>query len=137
MVPGHSEIYTSVGKVHRVLQSAIQSAVVGFDLTVAQFHLLAIVASGKEDSPARCSEAINLTPSGMTNVLDSLESRGLVGRVRDRSDRRFVTIRLSHAGNLLYQQASAQASKAWDKAVQDLSGDVSVMSSMFSAAGSN
>lgn len=136
MTPAYAEIYCSVGKIHRVLEHAIKSAISGFDLTVAQFQLLETVASGRATSPAKCGREINITPSGMTNVLDNLELRGLVSRGRGDADRRFITIRLLPDGDSLYQRAALAVSKSWDEAIKALSAEQALLFSMFSHRGS-
>jgi DNA-binding MarR family transcriptional regulator len=128
----YADIYRLVDKMHRLLDSVIQSAISGLDLTIAQFQLLEVVASGKATSPSRCSQAVNLTPSGMTNILDKLESRGLVVRTRENPDRRLITIELLPEGQSLYQSATLAVSNAWIEAVRGFSKEDSLLFSMFS-----
>jgi DNA-binding MarR family transcriptional regulator len=128
----YADIYRLVDKMHRLLDSVIQSAISGLDLTIAQFQLLEAVASGKAISPSRCSQAVNLTPSGMTNILDKLESRGLVVRTRENPDRRLITIELLPEGQSLYQSATLAVSNAWIEAVRGFSKEDSLLFSMFS-----
>lgn len=130
MPPAYADIYRSVGKIHRLLEHTIKSAISRFDLTVAQFQVLETVASGRASSPAECGRKINLTSSGMTNVLDSLEHRGLVSRGREGADRRFITIRLSPDGAVLYQHAAKAVSASWDKAVEALSAEQPLLSTL-------
>lgn len=128
--PAYADIYRSVGKIHRVLEHAIKSATSRFDLTVAQFKLLEAVASGRATSPAECGREINLTSSGMTHVLDALESRGLLSRGRDGADRRFISIQLLPDGEVLYQQAALAVSGSWDDAFGTLSDEQPLLCAM-------
>ncbi|TDV50272.1 DNA-binding MarR family transcriptional regulator [Pseudomonas graminis] len=135
MTPTCADIYCSVGKIHRVLEHTIKSAIARFDLTVAQFQLLETVASGRATSPAKCGREINLTSSGMTHVLDNLELRGLVSRGRGYADRRFITIHLLPDGLSLYQRAAQAVSASWDEAIKAGSAEQSLLFSMVSHQG--
>jgi DNA-binding MarR family transcriptional regulator len=120
MSVAYSDVYHHIGKAYQVLEHAIQLAVADFDLTVTQFQMLEAIARGRASSPAQCSRAINLTPSGMTHIIDKLERRGLVNREREEGDRRFITIRLMPEGESLYRRAAKAVSKSWNDVVGNL-----------------
>ncbi len=120
MSVSYSDVSHHIGKAYQVLEHAIQLAVVDFDLTVTQFQMLEAIACGRASSPAQCSRAINLTPSGMTHIIDKLERRGLVNREREEGDRRFITIRLMPEGQTLYRRAAKAVSKSWSEVIDGL-----------------
>lgn len=66
-------------------------------VTVSQCALLAELRSGAREIGALAG-AMGLTNSGMTRLVDGLEERGWVERVRGVEDRRRVEVRLTEAG---------------------------------------
>lgn len=103
---------------HRVLEHCTHTGLEGLDLSAAQFHLLDALASGRAHSPMACSRVINLTPSGVTHVLNALEARGLIARVQQGTDRRFITLRLHPLGQALHERAAQAVSAAWAAALE-------------------
>ena len=60
---------------------------------MALYHLQ---ASGSQ--PARLGETVGISAAAMTGILDTLEGRGLISRVRDPQDRRKVQVELTAEG---------------------------------------
>lgn len=70
-------------------------------LTVPQ--LLCLKELGDRDEPAtvvQIGEAVQMSPSNVSGVLDRMEKGGLVARVRSTEDRRKVIVTLTDAGRL-------------------------------------
>ncbi len=63
---------------------------------MALYHL-----QSKDRHPAQLGEIVGVSPAAMTGILDTLEGRGLVSRVRDPEDRRRVHVALTEAGRKL------------------------------------
>jgi DNA-binding MarR family transcriptional regulator len=82
------------------LSSAIDQELAPYDLTHPQFSILMML------NERRCSTAAELAretcgdTGAMTRMLDRLEAKNIVRRVRSRSDRRVVHIELTEAGRL-------------------------------------
>lgn len=73
-------------------------------LTAAQFGVLeALHHLGPLRSNLLAGKLL-CTPGNLTTVLDNLEARRLVSRVRESADRRCVTVRLTGAGSTLIQR---------------------------------
>ena len=62
-------------------------------------------------SPTRLFKGLMLSSAGITSRLDALESRGLVKRTPDPSDRRAVQVELTDAGRKLLDEAIAANTK--------------------------
>jgi len=60
---------------------------------MALYHLQ---AAGSQ--PARLGETVGISAAAMTGILDTLEGRGLISRVRDPQDRRKVQVELTDEG---------------------------------------
>jgi len=63
-------------------------------------------------SPTRLFKGLMLSSAGITSRLDGLESRGLVKRTPDPSDRRAVQVELTEAGRKLLDEAVAANTKS-------------------------
>ena len=66
--------------------------------------------------PARGQEIAeigDLTPAGVTDVVDRLEARGLVRRARDPDDRRAMRVELTEAGRRLHAETRRTVLALW------------------------
>ena len=70
-------------------------------LTVSQFGALEALYHLGSMSQADIGKKILKTSGNITMVIDHLEKRGLVKRIRNQEDRRFFTIHLTEEGNRL------------------------------------
>jgi MarR family transcriptional regulator, organic hydroperoxide resistance regulator len=70
----------------------------------AQFHLLFALAEHDELSTSRLASAAELTPATVTQLLDGLESLGLVERTRSTTDRRVVVCAVTESGRTLIRE---------------------------------
>lgn len=68
-------------------------------LTVPQIVVLGGIRDLGEVTSSMLSAHVHLSPPTVTTILDNLEARGLVERVRSRVDRRVVHPRLTEAGS--------------------------------------
>ena len=62
-----------------------------------------------EDGPMPMAEVAGLlmvTPGWITGLVDSMEEKGLVERIRNKEDRRIIDIRITESGSALYKKAS-------------------------------
>ncbi len=76
------------------------------DLTGRQFLVLTFVGGEAELSQLELSRRLNLDPTIIVGLLDELEGRGLVTRVRDPADRRRHLLELTSGGRRLQQRAA-------------------------------
>ncbi|AOB27634.1 MULTISPECIES: MarR family winged helix-turn-helix transcriptional regulator [Bordetella] len=67
-------------------------------LTAMQWRPLAMIATGRADTPAELARLINVDTGAMTRTLDRLEAKGLLRRVRSQEDRRVIKIELTPEG---------------------------------------
>lgn len=93
------------------------------DITLQQFNVLRILRGARPDGLCTLTIAqrmIEQTP-GITRLIDRLEKKGLVRRVRSESDRRQVWCRITPAGERVLAQLDS-AVEAYDvAAVRELS----------------
>jgi DNA-binding MarR family transcriptional regulator len=86
-------------------------------LTFRQFRLLRLVARG-HDYPTSLQEVTTLSLATISASVDALVGRGLLGRERNTTDRRRVTLRVTDAGG----QAINQGQQAMADLAQVLTG---------------
>jgi DNA-binding MarR family transcriptional regulator len=77
------------------------------DLTLAQLKVLLLVASRGGASVGWLAKHIGVTNPNMTGILDRLEDRDLIQRVRQQQDRRMVRIEVTEGGDELLRSLAA------------------------------
>ena len=86
-----------------------------FDITAAQLIVLASVANKEADSAATLCKSISYDPGAMTRMIDRLERKGFVRRVRSPEDRRVVNLALTEEGKAVYPKLVARAAAATNR----------------------
>ncbi|MFO7877239.1 MAG: MarR family transcriptional regulator [Desulfovermiculus sp.] len=78
-----------------------------YGLTGPQSEALRILEDYGPISSAALSRKLYVTPSNVTGIIDRLEKKGLVERIRKPRDRRVSLITLTEKGDMLYQSLPA------------------------------
>ena len=73
-------------------------------VSMTHFHLLSMLDRHGDMAMSRIAELLDVSLSNATGLVDRIEERGLVERVRVPDDRRVVHVRLTDAGVQLLQQ---------------------------------
>lgn len=89
-------------------------------LTVPQIVVLGGIRDLGEVTSSTLSAHVHLSPPTVTTILDKLEARGLVERVRSRVDRRVVHPRLTDAGRQVLAAAPPLLQSAFMAAFAEL-----------------
>jgi len=95
------EIVGILRKLYRTLYFESEKMSRQFGLTGSQSGVLRILLANGPLSSAALSRRLYVTPSNMTGVIDRLEKKGLVERVRKEGDRRIALIMLTEKGDEL------------------------------------
>ena len=92
----------SVGRMIVQLASLVRREVDGrmaaHGLTDAQWKPLWLLNIGRADTPNELARHLDCDAGAVTRLLDRLESKGLLERLRSETDRRVVHLRLTDAG---------------------------------------
>ena len=91
-------------------------------LTLTQVSLLRELRSGSQTAGV-LGQAVGLSPTSLTRLVDRLEGRGLVIRRRESEDRRCVEIRLSAAGERLLGEVKIFRGSLLHRAVDSMTPD--------------
>jgi DNA-binding MarR family transcriptional regulator len=90
-------------------------------LSYAQYRLLFGLAGTCECSSRELAEQAELTPATVTEMLDHLESAGLVARTRSERDRRVVLSTLTERGARVVAERRAQLEPRWEATLAEFS----------------
>jgi DNA-binding MarR family transcriptional regulator len=96
-----------VKQAHVVLQRAVDSEMTAIDLTAMQWRPLIMLAMGMGDTAADLARQACVDTGAVTRMLDRLESKGLVRRVRSVEDRRVIKLELTPEGRQVALQIPA------------------------------
>ena len=74
-------------------------------VTGPQLRLLQLIRSKGDATASELSDAMTLSQATVTSILDRLEDRGLIERIRSQTDKRKIHPRLTDSGNVLLDKA--------------------------------
>src|ERR1700687_3825519 len=97
-----------INRVRLALLEALDRALSPLNVTSAQYVILSTLAAGA-DSASQICKGISYDAGAMTRMIDRLEQRGLLKRVRVADDRRTVKLKLTDEGKALYPKMRASA----------------------------
>jgi len=83
---------------HGSLQRAVDAEMMALDLTAMQWGPLMLLAMGRGETAAELARSTCTDTGAMTRMLDRLESKGLIRRVRSAEDRRVIKLELTEEG---------------------------------------
>ena len=92
-----------IADVSRRLQASMdeEMARMGTDITAAQWGILMRIANGCASTAAQLCRFTHYDTGSMTRMLDRLEEKGLIHRVRNSKDRRVVSLEITEAGRAI------------------------------------
>lgn len=79
-----------------------------YNISSAQLNCLLILHESGSLSPSQIAKLVLVNSSTVTGIIDRLEAKGLVRRLRISKDRRKVTVELTENGKALAQNAPPQ-----------------------------
>jgi DNA-binding MarR family transcriptional regulator len=88
-------------------------------LSYAQYSLLFGLADEPQLSASRLAYVADLAPATVTEMLDHLETDGLVQRTRSDRDKRVVLVSLTRRGKTLVQRRRAHLERRWREELAD------------------
>lgn len=90
-----------------MLKCASSERVMRLGLSMAQLHILYTLQRSGPMTMSGLAEALNVSLSNATGLIDRIEERGLVGRARVPEDRRIVMIRVTPEGERMLEAIDA------------------------------
>ena len=98
----HGGIGRLVNQVRVSLFDSLDRQLEPLDITGAQCLILMLLANGKADSAAGLCKGMSYDPGAMTRMIDRLEQKDLIRRVRSTEDRRTARLELTAEGRAVY-----------------------------------
>lgn len=101
------EITSSFERGAHLIGGYLDSTVGELGLTQGEAHVLAQIGGRGSVSISVLHHEFGHKRSTLTNILDRLETRGLIRREMNRTDRRSITVQLTPAGNRMAGRVTA------------------------------
>jgi DNA-binding MarR family transcriptional regulator len=98
-----------IGKVRVAFLDALDRELAPHNVTAAQYMIIATLVSANHASASQICKGISYDAGAMTRMIDRLEQRGLLRRVRVADDRRTQKLELTDEGRALYPKMRASA----------------------------
>jgi DNA-binding MarR family transcriptional regulator len=109
-----------VARLERALRAEINERVKPHGLTTLQYTTLSILERGGELSNAQLARRAYMTPQSMSEVLDALEKKGLVGRSPHPNHRRVFPAALTAKGRKALDACNAAVDELEDEMLAGL-----------------
>jgi DNA-binding MarR family transcriptional regulator len=115
---------TSIMRVHQIILSRVDDALRPFDLTFARYEALVLLAFSRQGSLplGKIRDRLMVHAASVTNIIDRLETQGLVRRTSHPTDRRTTLAEITEDGRRVVDKATEVVS-ATDFGVGALSDD--------------
>jgi DNA-binding MarR family transcriptional regulator len=81
-----------------MMRRAVETRMAEYDLTDAQWKPLWLLKAAHASTPNELARFMDIDAGAITRMLDRLEAKGLIERLRSDEDRRVVNLRLTKAG---------------------------------------
>lgn len=98
----------------------VNAALADHSLKVRSYSVLAVIVGDARPSQRELSEFLRLDPSQIVSIVDELESRGLVRREPDPTDRRANVVIPTAAGHALHEAMRSAARAAEEELLAPL-----------------
>jgi DNA-binding MarR family transcriptional regulator len=109
-----------ISRVKLKLFEALEKELAPYDITGPQYVILVGLANGIDSASGLC-KGVSYDPGAMTRMLDRLERKGLVRRVRCPEDRRVVKLALTDEGRAVYPKLIASAAEVTNHSLEGFS----------------
>src|SRR5512140_2528446 len=91
-----------IGRARRTIVEAIDQELAPLDISHAQWIVVMLLGDGAASTAAELCKVLIYDPGAMTRLLDRLEKKRVLRRVRTQDDRRTVRLKLTADGRKLY-----------------------------------
>jgi len=103
------------------MSDALDEELAPLGITAAQFVILVMLADADADSASNLCRSASYDQGAMTRMIDRLERKGLVRRVRSPNDRRRVNLELTADGRAVYPKLIESAANVQNRFLRGFS----------------
>jgi|SRR4029450_5241296 DNA-binding MarR family transcriptional regulator len=111
-----------ISRVRVEFMDALEEELAPFDITAPQYVVLVKLANGVDSASGLC-KGVSYDPGAMTRMIDRLERKGLVRRVRSPEDRRIVKLVMTEEGNAVYPKLVTRAMEVMNRKLRGFTKD--------------
>ena len=122
MTPDRS-IGFQVRRIERLMTGCAERSFADSDLSFSQWVSLNLIHHGIADSCSTLSRSLGHNSGATTRLIDQLEERGLISRLRESDDRRVVTVTLTPAGEHALSLMTPRLTDLWNDVLADFKRD--------------
>jgi len=101
--------------------NALEKKLAPLELTAAQFGVVVNLARGRAETPGELCRLMDYDRGAMTRLLDRIEGKEIIQRIRCRDDRRSVKLRLTEKGAGLVPQVMPLVYEVYRNGLKDFS----------------
>ena len=116
------DAYVKLLRASRAVLARVEPRLAATGMTITQFGVLEAILHKGPLSQRELSRKVLTSPGNMTDLVDKLEARGLVHRVRQKADRRAVRVELTEQGRALIEPLFAEHAGDIAAAMRGLNG---------------
>jgi DNA-binding MarR family transcriptional regulator len=98
----HEGVGTLIGRIRKTMIQKMDTELAPLDVSAAQWLVILLVGKSATSSATGLCEVLAYDPGAMTRLLDRLEQKGILRRVRSPDDRRTIQLELTESGKALY-----------------------------------
>ena len=109
-------------QLHTLCRLEVNDRLAKYDVKYSQWLILDCLCEDGVDSPSKVASRLGMERATVSRSLDILESRGLVGRTHNMTDRRVVEIEVTAQGRKIAQMGVQRLEQITQAAVNGLSG---------------
>jgi DNA-binding MarR family transcriptional regulator len=109
-----------LSRVKAKLVDGLDAELAPLDISAAQYVILVNLANGVDSSSSLC-RSVSYDPGAMTRMLDRLERKNLIRRVRCSEDRRVARLALTDEGKKIYPQLVERAAAVLNRRLRGFS----------------
>jgi len=112
-----------INETRNAIFAAIEKELVPLNITSSQFIVVVGIAHKRAKTLTEFSKLLGYDTGAMTRLLDRIEQKDIIKRVRSTTDRRTINIELTPKGEELYPQIMAIVTRVHEKLLDGFSGD--------------
>ncbi len=90
------------GRINKIEERAL-AAGLGNEISITEIHILEKIGEAPGSRMSAIAKALSITLSTLTVACDKLESKGLITRTRNTTDKRVVNVSLTPRGQTAYE----------------------------------
>lgn len=110
-----------IGRSRRTIVEAIDRELAPLGISHAQWIVVMLLGDGAASTAAELCKILIYDPGAMTRLLDRLQKKGVLRRVRTKEDRRTVHLELTAEGNKLYPRILEALVQVFNRLLQGFS----------------